>query len=77
MFKLTKSEQLLKSFNFFEFSGFYKDIVTFSGLFFVIDSVLSVLFSFTPKSPEKADNECCLIGNPKKMFQPRLLNSVQ
>ena len=66
MFTLKKSEQLLNSFNFFEFSGFYKDFVTFLGLFFVIDSVLSVLFSFTIKSPEKADNECCLIGNPEK-----------
>ena len=50
-------------FSFFEFSGSYKNIVAFLGLFIVIVSVLYILFFFRPKSPEKAANECCLIEN--------------
>ena len=53
MFKLTISEQSLKMFSFFEFSGSYKNIVAFLGLFFVIVSVLNILFFFRPKCPEK------------------------
>ena len=37
----------------FEFSGFYRSIVTFLGLFIVFVSVLSILFFFRPKFPEK------------------------
>ena len=59
MFKLTNSEQLLKMFSFFEFLGSLKNVVTFLGLFIVIVSVLTILFFFRPKSPDKADNECC------------------
>ena len=61
MFKLTNSEQSLKMFNFFEFSDSYKNIVTFVGLFFVIITVLSILFVFRPKAPEKIEKECCFI----------------
>ena len=68
MFKLTNSEQLLKMFSFFEFSCSFKNVVIFLGLFIVIVSVLSILFFFRPKSPDKADNECCLIENPRKFF---------
>ena len=38
------------------------------GLFIVLVSVLYNLFFFTPKSPEKAANECCLIENPRHFF---------
>ena len=55
-------------FNFFEFSGSYKNIVTFLGLFFVIISVLSILFFFRPKAPEKIEKECCLAENPRYFF---------
>ena len=68
MFKLTNSEQSLNFFSFFEFSGSYKNIVAFLGLFIVIVSVLYILFFFRPKSPEKAANECCLIENPRHFF---------
>ena len=53
MFKLKNSEESLKMFSFFEFSGSYKNVVTILGLFIVIVSVLSVLFFFSPKYPEK------------------------
>ena len=68
MFKLTYSEQSLKMFSFFEFSGSYKNIVAFLRLFIVIVSALYILFFFRPKSPEKAANECCLIENPRNFF---------
>ena len=68
MFKLTNSEQSLRMFSFFEFSGSYKNIVAFSGLFIVIVSVLYILFFFRPNSPEKAADECCLIENPRHFF---------
>ena len=68
MFKLTNSEQSQKIFNFFEFSDSYKIIVTFFGLFILFVSVLSFLSFFRPKSPEKADNECCLNENTRKFF---------
>ena len=68
MFKLTNSEQSLKMFSFFEFSGSYKNTVAFLGLFIVIVSVLYILFFFRPKSPEIAANECCLIENPRHFF---------
>ena len=55
-------------FNFFEFSGSYKNIVTFLGLFYVIISVLSILFFFRPKAPEKIEKECCLVENPRHFF---------
>ena len=55
-------------FSFFEFSCSFKNVVIFLGLFIVIVSVLSILFFFRPKSPDKADNECCLIENPRKFF---------
>ena len=38
---------------FFEFSGSYKTIVAFYGLFFVFVSVISILCFFRPKFPEK------------------------
>ena len=68
MFKLTNSEQSLKMFSFFEFSGSYENIVDFLGLFLVIVSVLYILIFFRPKSPENAANECCLIENPRHFF---------
>ena len=39
------------------------------GFFFVIVSVLSTLFFFRRKSPEKTDNECSLVENPRKFFK--------
>ena len=57
-----------KMFNFFEFSGSYKNILTFLGLLFVIISVLSILFFFRPKTPEKIEKECCLVENPRHFF---------
>ena len=62
------SEQSLKSFNLFEFSGSYQKIVTFFGLFFVIVSVLSILFFFRPNAPEKIEKECFLVKNPRQLF---------
>ena len=38
------------------------------GLFFVIISVLSILFFFRPKAPEKIEKECCLVENPRHFF---------
>ena len=52
-------------FSFFEFSGSYKNIVAFLGLFILIVSVLYILFFFRLKSPEKAANECCVDSVPK------------
>ena len=60
MFSVAKNE---------EFSGSYKNVVTFLGLFVVIVSVISVLFFFRLKSPQKVDNECCLIENPRNVFK--------
>ena len=56
-------------FNFFEFLGSYKNIVIFLGLFFVIISVLSILFFFRPKTPAKIEEkECYLVENPRRFF---------
>ena len=55
-------------FSFFEFSGSYKNIVTSLGLFFFIFSVLSILFFFRPKAPEKIEKECYLVENPRHFF---------
>ena len=55
-------------FSFFEFSCSFKNVVTFLGLLIVIVYLLSILFVFRPKSPDKADNECCLIDTPRKFF---------
>ena len=44
-FHLTILEHSLKMFSFFEFSGSFKIIVAFLGLFHVIVSVLSIYFS--------------------------------
>ena len=67
--------------SFFEFSCSFKNVVTFLGLFIVFVSVLSILLFFRPNSPDKADNECCLIENPKKFFnldcKPVFNNLVQ
>ena len=38
------------------------------GLLFVITSVLSILFFFRPKAPEKKEKECCLVENPRHFF---------
>ena len=38
------------------------------GLFFVIISVLSILFFFRPKAPEKIEKEYCLVENPRHFF---------
>ena len=50
------------------FSGSYKNIVTFLGLFIVFVSVLSILFFFRPKYPEKVVKNCCSIENPGNFF---------
>ena len=55
-------------FNLLEFSGSFKNILTFLGLFFVIISVLSILFFFRPKASEKIEKECCLVENPIHFF---------
>ena len=65
---MTNSEQSLKIFNFFEFSGSYKNIVTFLGLFFVFISVLSISFFFRPKALEKIEKEYCLAENPRHLL---------
>ena len=67
-FKMKISEHSLKMFNFFEFSGSNKNIVTFLGPFFVIISVLSILFFCRPKTPEKIEKECCLVENQRQFF---------
>ena len=58
---LTNSEKSPKMFSFFEFSGSCKIIQTFLDLSIIIVSVLSVLFFLRIKTPEKIDNERCLI----------------
>ena len=55
-------------FSFFEFSGSYKNIVAFLGLFIVVISVLYILFFFRPKSQEIAANECCLNLDCESVF---------
>ena len=43
-----------RMFSFFEFSGSYQNVVT-------LFMFLYYLLFFRPKSPEKVDNECCLM----------------
>ena len=57
-----------KNVYFFEFSGYYKIIVTFLGLFFVIISVQSILSFFRPKAPENIEKDCCLLENSRNFF---------
>ena len=68
---IDKFGTVAKMFSFFELSVSHKYDVNFLRLFIVIVSVLSILFFFRPKPPEKADNECCLIENPKKLLQSK------
>ena len=56
---------------FFEFSGSYKNIVTFLGLFFDFISVLSILFFFRAKAPEKKEG-MLFSRKPETLLQPRL-----
>ena len=66
--QIVKFGTVLKMFNFFWVFRFLKKIVIFLGLFFVIFTVLSILFFFRPKAPEKIEKECCLVENPRHFF---------
>ena len=66
--QIDKSGTVTKMFSFFEFSCSFKNVVNFLRLFLVFVSVLSILFFFRPKYPDKADDECWLIENPRKFF---------
>ena len=48
-----------KKVELFRVFRFLLKFCNFLGRFFVMVSVLSTLFFFRPKSPEKADNQCC------------------
>ena len=56
-----------------------KNLQLFGGLFIVIVSVLllSILFFFRPDYPEKADNECSLIENPRIFLSNWTVKNVQ
>ena len=62
--QMTNWEQSQRMFSFFEFSGSYKNVVTFCDFSLVLSLYYLFVF-FRPKSPEKADIECCLFKNPK------------
>ena len=68
MFKLTNSEQSLKIFFFFEFSGFYKNILKIGNFLFYCLSNASFVFLQTKFSRKKEDNECCVISNPRNYY---------
>ena len=57
-----------KMFSFLGFQVPIQKLLTFVGLSMIMVSVLSILFFFKPKSPEKADKECCLIENSINFF---------
>ena len=66
--QIDKFRTVAKIFSFFQFSGSYKKIVIFLGLFIVIVSDLSILFFCRPKSQEGADNECSLIEKSRNFL---------
>ena len=67
--QIDKFGTVAKNVYFFEYSGLYKSIVHFLGLFIVIVTILSILVVLRPQSPVKLHNECFLNENPRKYYK--------